>query len=140
MFVKINTMKERIDLKRARELSQILNGKKQPEDKHAKKLAAIRYQMNVDAGLESKSYLFFFEQKYYHVKDELKKIFEGDVKKVLDENPGTEIFFLCAKTLCPMPDALSGLKKTAKQVKDIDGVAQFISKTTGLTITKNDLQ
>jgi hypothetical protein len=132
-------MKEKINLSRARELHQILSGKKQPQDRYARKLASIKHKMNFDAGLERKSYLFFFERKFYHVKDVLKKIFEADVETTIYDNPGTEIFFMCATNICPMPDALSGKKKTSKKVKDDQEAAEFMTKTTGITISKNDL-
>ena len=134
-------MKERIDLIKSKKLSRILAGKEPIEDRHAKMLAEVRKKMseNVDPGLETPSYLFFFERKHYHVQGILKKIMEGAVSKLLDENKDTKIYFLCAANICPMPNALSGRKKVSKKVKDKIEAAQFMTKTSGIKITVNDL-
>ncbi len=130
---------EKIDLKKARELTQILSGKKKPYNRYANKLAAIRHKMNADPGLEDRSCLFFFKSKFYHVQGKLKKIAEANVKNLLEQHPNTEVYYLCSDRICPMPDALSGKTKKAIKVKDDQGAADFMSEKSGVTITKNDL-
>jgi len=136
---------EKIDLNESKRLSRVLAGKEAPEDRSKKILARMQGKTGFRAtadeipGLETKSCLFYFNGKYYHVKNQLMKITAADVENILRDYPETQIFFMCAENICPMPDVLSGKKKTAVKVKDTAGAAEYITEKTGITVTKNEL-
>jgi len=105
-----------------------------------RRLKAKIQNINTDPGLEQKDFLFFYKGKYYFIQgSEMKKITEADVKPTLDDNPATEVYYICCETICPLPDPLTGKTKEAIRVKDDEAAAAFISKKSGITVTKNDL-
>ncbi|HAX61154.1 MAG TPA: hypothetical protein DCX95_01140 [Elusimicrobia bacterium] len=136
-------MGKKIDLAKAKKLGRILAGDEPPMDfRFEEKLASVQRKMkNItqDPGLEDKECLFYYGGKYYHVKGKIKKIVEADVDSLLQDEPDTEIYFLCAKNVCPMPEVLSGKKKTAVKVTGDIGAAEYMTKKSGIKITKNDL-
>jgi hypothetical protein len=84
-----------------------------------------------DPGLETKTYLFMYQSKYYFIEGKsMQKIAEADVQPTLDKNPEIEIYYICSDRLCEIPDALQGKVKTAKRVKDSEAAIQFINEKT----------
>lgn len=153
----------RIDFEKAKKIAGMLSGTEKPfpRETAAQKLLKIQTTMDLkrmkksimsDArtfiknavpgnGLETKSYLFYFKGKYYHVQGELKKLSESEVKKLLDETSKTKIFFICSGGgVCPMPGILSGKENMeAVEVKDDAAAAAFISEKSGIKVSVTDL-
>ena len=138
-------MESKIDLNESKRLSRVLAGKEAPKDRSREILARMQAKTGFKAsadeipGLETRSCLFFYNGKYYHVRGELKKLTAADIKNLLNDYPDTEIYFLCAKNICPMPAEISGKKMTSAKVKDDSGAALYMSNKSGVIIKKNEL-
>jgi hypothetical protein len=133
---------EKVNLDKSKKIIRILSGKEPKINRYEEKLAAVRRKLfNADQtpGRTDKSCLFYYTMKYYHVKGKMKRVSDADVENLLKENPGTKIYFLCAKIVCPMGKAISGKTMESVRVKGDADAVEYMSEKSGVKLTVNDL-
>lgn len=101
--------------------------------------------INADPGLESKKYMFAYNEKYYFIEvkspeaKSMTKVAEADVADKLEDISEVKTYYLCSKYVCPIPVALKGLIKEAIKVKGDQGAIDKMNELTGMELTVKDL-
>jgi hypothetical protein len=133
-------MKKSFDLEQSKRLTRILAGKEPAPSRHEKVVNRIK-NSDPNNPLARDIYLFSFRKKFHQIEAQNHKVIrESDVKALLDKNTKVQLYYICTNEgMCPLPKSYVGKGAKAVQVKDDQGVIDYIRQTTGITLKKSDL-
>ena len=122
------------DLKKLK--NEVVNG----PDVNLNRAKKLIRNVEQDPGLETKISLFYFKNKFHLIESgKYRKTSESEVRKTLDEQPETMIYFICSENSCSMPQVLSGKDQEIVKLKDDQEVIDYIKKVSGVELKISDL-
>ena len=91
-------------------------------------------------GLEPSGNMFYYKGKYYYTTDgELTKPLESEIANMLTPDHRIKLHLICSDRVCPMPEPFHLENVKAQKVSNDIGAAQYMTKTSGIIITVNDI-
>lgn len=136
---------EKIDLKRVKNLSDVLDGKQPPlESAKVRRLAQFRGMGGITDPLSLNIVICSYRGKYHKfVSEDHEKLSEKEVIDLLDaiREKDRKLYYICTEKemSCPIPQAFLGKHAENMILKDVQEVIDFIASETNVRLKKSDL-